>query len=497
MLDSAIDLSQLENLSAGQQEKVRQLLKKRRDIYRNNPLLLYRPHPKQRECHEAVGTPTRAFMGGNRAGKTTMGIADDLIQAAPWELLPDRLKPFKRFECPFYCRIIVPSGKVLHPVTVQKLREWTPKEMLAQQGFDASLNKADNNLSFECGCRFDFMTFEQTLDKFGGAALHRCHHDEEPPEDIRQECLMRLIDFDGDELFTMTPLMGMTWMFDAIYGRRHTDPDIKVVLADIDDNPHLSDAAKERALKDLTDEERQARKEGRMVHFEGMVYPGFDKAKVLRPERGLVQELDVIVGIDPGIREAGVVWVGFDGENNAIIFDELSPHDQTVPEIAADIRRINAKWGLVGDKVPRYVIDPAARQRTLTTAVSVETFYHNEDIYPGHGQNDVEAGITDIRRRIKDNSLQVSQDCGGVLWEAERYRQQMREDGKYDVVKEKDHKMDAARYALMERPWSDTTTQSQMRSEPWLDPDNDVAFPHRATRRAKKDRAPAGPIGVV
>jgi phage terminase large subunit-like protein len=491
----------LAELSPGERLKAQELLQGYQKLRAQNPVLFYVPTGPQTELHESEAK-IRAFMGGNRAGKTTGGLVDDLIQAAPRELLPDHLVPYKRWECPFYCRIIVPDFKLaLHQVVIQKLRDWTPKEMLRNGLFDASYDKGHECLRFECGCRFDFMSFEQDVDKFGGAALHRCHYDEEPPEDIREECQMRLIDFDGDELFTMTPLQGMSWMFDAIFEAAKSDPDIDVVLSDMDDNPHLAEGGKKRALKGLSEEKVQARKKGVMVHFEGMVYPRFEEAKVLPPDRRLVGSLEVVVGIDPGVREAGVVFVGFDRDNAAIVFDELEIHDAETSVICDRIRKKLKEWDLDERKV-QFVIDPAARQRTLTTAVSVETSYHMNGIYPAHGQNDREGGIEIIEDRIAQNFLQVSTMCNGLLWEAARYRRKFHEEsGKWDVVKRHDHKLDALRYAICHRPWEvtgqlsageESAQRRQERRDSWkTNPDH--AFPPQATNR-RRPRASAHAI---
>src|SRR6185436_13836292 len=94
-------------------------------------------------------------------------------------------------------------------------------------------------LQFANGSWWQFMTFEQDLDKFGGAALHRVHYDEEPPEQVRKENRMRLMDYGGDELFTMTPLQGIGWTYNEIWMRRH-ERDITAVQVSIDDNPAIS-----------------------------------------------------------------------------------------------------------------------------------------------------------------------------------------------------------------------------------------------------------------
>ena len=73
--------------------------------------------------------------------------------------------------------------------------------------------------------------------------LHRVVYDEEPRQEVRNECLTRLIDFDGEEIFALTPFSGMAWLFDEVYDpweRGDLDPkDGRVVVVDMDDNPHF------------------------------------------------------------------------------------------------------------------------------------------------------------------------------------------------------------------------------------------------------------------
>jgi phage terminase large subunit-like protein len=262
--------------------------------------------------------------------------------------LPEELLPYKQWEPPFYCRIIAPDFvSTMEGVIFHKLREWVPRGQLKGGSWDEAYNKQRRILQFANGSRFEFMTFEQDLDKFSGTALHRVHYDEEPPEQIRSENQMRLIDYGGDELFTMTPLMGMTWMFNKIWERR-THAGYEVVQVDMDDNPHLNQAAKERLLEGLTTEERQARKEGRFVHFAGMVFPEFtDGGHVITPpDKRTIRDQSIIVGIDPGIRWTGICFIAFDDENSALVFDELYLEQQTVPNVANAIKVKLAEWGV-------------------------------------------------------------------------------------------------------------------------------------------------------
>ena len=69
------------------------------------------------------------------------------------------------------------------------------------------------------------------------------------------------------------------------------------------------------------------------------------------------------------------------------------------------------------------------------------------------GNNAVEAGISEVRRRLNKGSLRVSRVLTTLQDEAVEYAAEDREDGVFRPVKRNDHLLDALRYALMYRPW--------------------------------------------
>lgn len=448
------DLGRLEKLTPGQRARALELLKRFNERRRLNPLEAYAPLEPQARFHGSEAK-LRGFFGGNRAGKTTAGIVDDLIQAAPESMLPAHLRSYKRFRCPFYCRITCPDySNVLIPVILQKLRDWTPLELLRDQSFDRAYDKANKSLRLECGCRFDFMTYQQELSQFGGAALHRVHYDEEPPQDIRNECKARLLDFGGDEILTMTPLQGMTpWAYDEVWMRRDSGG-VFCVQADMEDNPHLNEEAVREFLASLPPEERQARKEGSFVHFGGLVYPMWGMGACAPPSlEQIAAHDDFVVSIDPGVRVTAVSFLAFDGENRATKFAELKMTDAIVPDVVREIRAVERSWELPERKT-QYVIDPAAAARSAINGVRLDTEYAVHGVFCMHGFNDVEAGVSMVRRRLKTGGYRVSTACVETKWEAARYRiDEDTVDGKFRVIKEHDHCMDSDRYGLMTRPW--------------------------------------------
>jgi len=503
-----IDREAIGRLPLEQQEQARELLATYEAALRANPLLGYDPHEKQVGFHSSR-EPLKAFLGGNRSGKTTAGICDDLIQAVDRDCLPERLLPFKKWEPPFHCRIIAPDfTSTMEGVIFPKLREWTPKSQLVGGSFDKAFDKANRVLRFVNGSTFDFLTFEQDLDKFGGAAKHRIHYDEEPPKDIRNESLMRLIDYGGDELFTMTPLQGMSWMYDEIWEpwTKGKLEDGMVVLVDMDDNPHLDEKTKKRVLKGLSEEERQARKSGRFVHFAGMIYDDFSRNFHVIPEtsppNSVPDGAQVYVGIDPGMRfMAAVVWCYLTPDDTMVVFDELALEGHIVEKVCEAIKLVNHKHASIinGVSVPLtpawYVIDPAARNVNHQTGRSDQMEYTDHGIVTILGQNSVTAGINRVKERLQTRRLLVTANCTNTIDEFRKYRwakaTRTEADPKEKPVKKDDHLLDALRYVVMSRPYASEVQED----EEWLPP------LERAARRAQQGRKrrgiPQTPMGGI
>lgn len=465
-----VDTAVLDALPENQRREAQELLAKLAEANERNPLLNYFPHVKQRAFHGSQKR-IKAFFGGNRSGKTTAGIADDLIQAVDVNCLPDHLRKYKRWEPPFKCRIVSPDfTSTMEGVIFEKLRELAPKDQLDGGSWEKAYDKQRRVLRFANGSWFDFLTSEQDIDKFSGAALHRVHFDEEPPGEkgrqIYQECSMRLIDYGGDVLFSMTPLFGMSWVYDVVWEKRgpeitngvYASDGLTVVTVDMDENPHLNEEAKQIVLDGLTDAEKKARKQGQFVHFAGLVYPEFDPdTHVVNPiPKDFLKGQIVYLVIDPGLKTTAILFAAFDADNDLLVFDEIGLSDNlAVPEEATKAIKAKAKeWGVK----PTYsIIDPAARIRSLVNAEQVQSAYARAGLNTIAGQNAVEPGVFEVKRRLehtlKDGAgqLKVTRNCQRLIDEFSRYRIDPKADG-FAVVKEHDHFLDALRYLCMSRP---------------------------------------------
>lgn len=468
-----INIDALEALPPAERKRAEKELRALEDAFRANPLLGYEPHSKQVVFHSPPFCSHRAFFGGNRSGKTTAVVADSIIQAVDAEFVPDHLQAYRRWEPPFYCRFVTPDlGHTLHGVLLEKIRSLCPAEQLRGGSFDRAWDKVLRILSFQNGSWFQFMSGDQDRDKFGGAALHRVVFDEEPPKAIRDECLWRLVDYEGEEMFALTPFSGMSWLYDEIYEpwERGQLEDGRVVVVDIDENPHMSEKGKQMALAGATAEERQARKSGRFVNFAGLIYPEFSKDRHVLPtparEDAIPPGAEVFCGIDPGWRHmAAVVYCYLDFEDCLVVFDEIALKQSTVRRVCDEIRKRNKYWGV---QPRQYVIDPASRNKSGQTGRSDAQEFADNGIYTIPGQNAVTAGINRVKERLQAEpaKLMVFAHCTELRGEFKRYRwvKQGRGEGesKEEPVKIHDHLADALRYVCMQRPLTPFAARREM-----------------------------------
>jgi phage terminase large subunit-like protein len=422
---------------------------------------------KQREFMASMVRITAAF-AGNRFGKTCANVTWAIIQHTPDDMLPERLKPFKRPRParlkgqPVAGRYLCPSQRSIETIVLPEMRKWMPKSLLRGGNWSKGYSAQHNIIYFEDGGRLEMFTYEQDPAVMVGASLDYVIYDEPPPEGHYHENLIRTTDRAGCHRFGMTPVNmkggGIGWIHDDIFEKADEDDNIKVVRGTIHDNPLLSKDEIDFVLAQFPEDERQARETGDFIHFGGMVYPaGFERILAppvipspdgLRPER--LRDRDIYVGIDPGLKNAAFVWVAFDHDNRALVFAEALLQEKTPIDYAKMVRFINSQYAI---REPIYVIDPSARNRSLTNAESIQGELQRMGIPCMFGQNDVQAGVQSVRRRIQEGGMFVAENLKGLRGEAKKYRMEDREDGEFKIVKENDHRLDALRYVMMARPW--------------------------------------------
>jgi hypothetical protein len=452
------------------------------DCHRPKPENPTGGHPRQ-HAFGAAKTRIQAAFAGNRFGKTTILVAKAYIQHYPVGALPERLERFRVTKADHVVkgRLMCPSDDAFEEYMEPKLRQYAPSHLLVGNSFDKAWSKQFRVLHFKDGGQLKVFTYKQDVGVLVGGDYDYVGYDEPPPRPHRNENLRGLTDRGGFEMYALTPINmtggGIGWLYREIEKKREA-PDITVIHGSIHDNPILDPENVEFVLSQYPEQERQAREFGRFMHMGGLVYDdGFEGCLTKREVAPAdIKPWDIVVGIDPGLKNAAFIWGGFDSENRCFIFDEVLLQEKTPKDYADAIRTVNARWGI---REPMYVIDPSARNRSLVNAEDVESVLQSQGIFCTYGYNAVEAGVQQVRLRIQNGMLKVSPRCLGLRDEAEEYRMKDREDGEFEVVKENDHRLDALRYLVASRLWAPEHeegnerrlgwTPGQMPSQAWLE----------------------------
>ncbi len=445
----------------------------------NNPDLSSKVNLKQLAFNrvKAPVLGTKAMIAGNRSGKTYCCKADDVIQVVPREEVPPHLIDCKKFEVPCHIWMGAPKYSKHEDTTIPTLRRLIPKNQLRNGNFDKSYSSQSRQIRLECGSTIGLKTYDQDIDAWASAEIHRIDWDEEPNgangRRMRSEARARLISTGGDEIIGMTPVLGIsTWVYDDVFERRH-ELGITVHQMDMQDNPWNTPEAIEEYLSGLSDEERRARETGEFVHFGGLFFEEFREALhvVDIPPVEALRQQDIVVSIDPGLRHTGVTWSGWDSDNNGLFFAEYFPPTTNVPDIAREIHRRNKMWSL---REPTFVIDPS--YRNLTTEIhadAVQANYAREEIYAQPGNNDRRAGILEIKKRLQAKDAQGNPhptllyakpdpdrpDLGvpQLIKQTERYRRNPDAADEWQAVPQDEHTrfdlVDSKRYGVMSRTW--------------------------------------------
>lgn len=423
----------------------------------------YKPQEHQVQFHssEARG---RAFIGGNRSGKTVGGGSE----AVYW--LSGRHPYFTKFRPPVRGRCVgVDFDNGINKIILPEIAKWTPPSLLKNGSWEDSYSRGDRILTLENGSTCEFMSYDQDIDKFSGTSRHFVWFDEEPPEAIFNECMARLIDTGGNWWLTMTPLIDMSWTYDRIYlaGKSKKDPNIAVFEVSTSENAYVNLAEMDILTGGMDDEEKNARLNGTYIGQSGTIY-----SKSLHADTYLDPLIDSdrwsaihsrwghFGMLDHGYTNPTAFYLGaFNEEGEIIIYDEYYHSYRLVRDNAIAINSRIRELKLQ-DKLEYIVADPSTRNTDSITGTSVQQEYGENGIYLSLGNNNVHSGILRVSGRFKNKTLRVTRNCEKLIWELGRYRWAKYSSGKVagknnaqeKPMKKDDHAVDAIRYGVMSRP---------------------------------------------
>jgi hypothetical protein len=211
----------------------------------------------------------------------------------------------------------------------------------------------------------------------------------------------------------------------------------------VEDAGHISKEQRQAIIDSYPAHERDARISGIPSMGSGRVFALADDMLITDPF-SIPEHWPRIIGMDFGwTNPTAAVMIAHDRDTDSIyVTAEYSKSEEIIPVNAAAIKQ----WGNYPVAWPTDV-----EQKDKTTGQSFRELFRNAGLkmLPTHAQFldggvSVEAGVAMMLNRFHDNRLRIFSSCRRIMQEIRLYH---RKDGL--IVKQNDHLIDAARYAIM------------------------------------------------
>lgn len=435
----------------------------------------YAPYKEQQEFHEC-GKVGRYLAGGNRGGKTDAMVAEMIYTAL--NIHPWRVRPEHWGNGPVQLRcFVVDVEKGVNQIMIPKLKRYIPVSGLIDGDWERSWNSKGMVLTLENGSTIDFLTYGMGLEKMGGVPRHAIFFDEEPPQHIFTESLMRLIDYEGFWVIAATPVEGIGWTFDHLWEPGTSEPDNPFnpgcFTLSAAKNPHLKTSKENYAHYSIgmDKEEQKMRFEGEFVSRSGLVFPNFKiDTHVVNPFDYFYngrppEDWRWYTSVDHGLNNPTAwLWHGVSPQGDIITFSEHYRSEMLIEEHAKIVHTRERNWGRRADIRTG---DPAMKQRNAVTGTSILQAYSAYEIFIGvEGvPRDVETGIERMRMYLQpreegsywglgrpkwviaDNCTNFIKEMRKLRWAAYESQKMAYNKNAQEVVHAKDdHAFDSARY---------------------------------------------------
>jgi phage terminase large subunit-like protein len=406
----------------------------------------------QREAALSLGQEATLISGGNRAGKTQLGaqiavavaagsnehwvqswlrinnLPDDMINPNPSTVWVGALSYKDALE---YQR---PKLDQYLPVGTKKTR-WNSQ--------DRGIVKLPN------GGRIVSMSCDAGREAFQGGSASLIWLDEEPPEPVFDECMLRTVDSKGSIIITATPLKGLTWLFDK-FVEDPIEGFSRVQISGLD-NPYVSSVKMRKVVSHLSEASQRARLYGEFSSQSGLVYPEFNRRIHVVDKFDIPEDWIKHRTIDFGTNHPFCcLWVAvapsgaLASDPVLIIYRELYWTEHTTLESGREILRLSKD-----ESYEWTVADPESKdgRLTLSRELGIRTLAAPKHLGVIEGIGWVKEWLQlDAEGKPK---LLIFKECTNLIKEFRLYRWD--KNIKHDrPMKQHDHALDSLRYEIMQ-----------------------------------------------
>lgn len=296
-----------------------------------------------------------------------------------------------------------------------------------------------------------FKSYDRGVESFFGTARDVIWLDEECPEDVYGECLLRTMTTGGIMITTFTPKKGLTPLVLSLSRKSRfveserfiemeegiDNPSRVVVMAGWDDVPHLDAEAKKQILEGTPAMLRDAVAKGIPTFGEGNVYP-LGRTDIECDPFEIPKHYRRWYGMDVGWNCTAAVFFAQDPDSGQIWITDAYKGERSEPIIHAAAIKTKSKGWMAG------AVDPGARQRNQQDGTQLMQIYRDLGLQIIPANNNVESGVGAVWELLSTGKLKVFKSLPS--WFAE-FMTYIYENGR--IKKTNDHLMDATRYGIM------------------------------------------------
>lgn len=435
-----------------------------------------------------------AVFGGNRSGKTVSGaykfvclvLGEAGIERYGLPRITDSYpKP------PFSCWIVSVDFTQSRDVVQPMVEQMIPQNEIKKIGYREK--SAIDYIDLRSGVRILFKSCDSGWRKFQGANVPILWFDEEPDEEVFKECIIRIGNQKMKIIITMTPLMGNTWLVDALYDG--TIADTAIFEFYTQDNETLPSGALENLKSVYPEDEWLTRFHGKPLQRSGLIYPEFRSNRHMYNGEfdfgEMFSDMKWFFAVDyGGGLPTAILLVGADKRGNVFVHDEhylagatiedhaeaaygLFRNNPFIMPIGREFLSDNTEYERYNRTKHRWkysVIDPTTADGEKNSGKSVRLQFIQAFKQAGIkqnsfvlGNNDVHLGINVLKLLLKEDPnnldpfthepgapyLWISSRCRKTIWEIRRYRRHSPKNKTAESDsprKRDDHAMDALRY---------------------------------------------------
>jgi len=410
----------------------------------------YNPHAKQRIAQALDAEPNVAgLFGGQRTGKSMLAAAETTYHLTG--LYPEWWEG-RTFHFPTKVWVASESQELtrdgaqtllLGDLAGGKIGTGTiPLELLGRKTMKRGISDAVDTIRVKHSSggwsELGFKAYNQGREPFQSVTRDYIWLDEEPPEDIYNECSMRVMSAGGYMLLAFTPLSGMSNVC-VIFLADDKAESVGMVNMSWADNPYLPPEMIADLEARMLPHEREARQFGKPIMGSGLIWPVPSTVITCDPfqppkywPRGVTMDFGWTA-------PTGALCGAIEPESDTLyVWWEYKVAEQPPLVHAAAVNAIVA-----GGSVPVWG-DPAGQQSGQKDGDKlIEEYRTKGNLHIELANNEVHAGLVRVYHRMITGKLKIFSTCQTLLAEIRMYHYDQKGKVKGD---QDDHLCDCLRY---------------------------------------------------